>query len=76
MPQLWTALSGVRRGADRRPNEKPSVAAGSIALLVLVVIPLARPLHAADLQPDTLSAWDTYVTKADIAAQEQRLMAK
>jgi hypothetical protein len=50
-----------------RPALQPAVS----LLLALLVIPVARPLHAAELQLDTLSAWDAYVTKADVAAQDR-----
>ena len=54
-------------GRMRRPALQPAVS----LFLALLLIPFARPAHAAQLQPDTLTAWNGYVTKADVAAQDR-----
>jgi len=40
-------------------------------LLALLLIPVARPLHAAELQADTLTAWNAYLQNADLRVQER-----
>jgi hypothetical protein len=53
-------------GRRRRIALQPAVS----LLLALFLIPIARPLTAAELQPETLAAWNAYVKKADVDVQE------
>ena len=69
--QLRKGLSRFRRGADRKQNETRRAPAGSIAFARPPSDTGARPLHAAELQPDTLTAWNTCLKNADLHVQER-----
>jgi hypothetical protein len=58
---------GRTAARTRRAALEPAVS----LLLALLLIPIARPLHAAELQADTLTAWNAYVKTADLNVQER-----
>lgn len=57
----------LNSGRRQRAALQPAVS----LLLALFLIAVGRPLHAAELRADTVTAWNTYLENADLGVQER-----